>query len=99
MNAIEWNECYSFIEDAVIESMKACPQEYLQEYKDMDLETYWNNLVEDCWYGECDDLHCDGINVISFYSLIEDDNDKEELKKMFDQAREEAYNRYFEDND
>lgn len=100
MSSLEWNEAYESVKNAIKESINVCPSDCVSSYKDMDLDTYWNNLIMDCWYEkDGEECNCDGFSVISQYILIEDEEDKEGLKDMFEQARDEVYNRYFEDND
>lgn len=64
----------------------------------MDIETYWNNLIEECWYEkDGEECHCDGFSVISQYILVEDEDDKAGLKDMFNDARDEVWETFIKD--
>ena len=99
MSSLEWQEAYASVKNAINESIKACDAEYVSSYKDMELDTYWNSLITDCWYDDKDgeECHCDGFSVISQYVLIEDEEDEEGLKEMFEEARDAVWQSFIED--
>lgn len=99
MSSLEWQEAYESVKNAIDESIKVCPSDCVSSYKDMDLDTYWYNLIEECWYEkDGEECHCDGFSVISRYVLIEDEDDKEGLNDLFEQARDEVWKLFTEEN-
>lgn len=98
MSSLEWQEAYASVKNAIDESIKVCPSDCVSSYKDMDLDTYWNNLIAECWYEkDGEECHCDGFSIISQYILVEDEEDEEGLRDMFEQARDSVWESFIED--
>lgn len=98
MSSLEWQEAYASVKNAIDESIKVCPSDCVSSYKDMDLDTYWNSLIAECWYEkDGEECHCDGFSVISRYVLIEDEEDEEGLKEMFEEARDAVWESFIQD--
>lgn len=98
MSSFEWQEAFTSIKNAIEESIKVCPSDLMSSYKDIDIKSYWYNLIQDCWYKkDGEECHCDGFSVISQYVIIEDEEDEEGLKEMFEEARDAVWESFIED--
>lgn len=93
INSLEWQNAYKVVKDVLEESVKTCDYRNIDFYKDVTLFEYRNNLIEVCWYDNEDgeECHCKGINALSQYIIIEDEEDDNVLCDMFDQARDEVW--------
>lgn len=98
MSSLEWQEAYASVKNAINESIKVCSLDCVSSYKDMDLDTYWDSLIAECWYEkDGEECHCDGFSIISQYILVEDEKDEEGLRDMFNDARNEVYDNFLQD--
>lgn len=94
MSSLEWQEAYASVKNAINERIKVCPADCVSSYKDMELDT----LIAEFWYEkDGEECHCDGFSVISRYVLIEDEEDEEGLKEMFEEARDAAWESFIQD--
>lgn len=94
LSAIEYNELFKFMKDAIRESINTCPIDYVSEYEDMSFDDYKNNLVSEIW--DDNEYKGVGIDFISAAIIITDDNFVD-IERIYEKARDKALEEFCKD--